>query len=340
MTYVVSIAGTDISFPCPPGTTVLDAAQAAGWDLPYSCRKGVCESCRGRIVSGSVDQPLAADHSILFCQARPLSDVEIAPGFANKIDPAARKIIEAKVFQIARPTDDVAILQVRFPAGKRVKFKAGQYLEIILKEGLRRSFSMANPPQQNDSVELHIRAVPGGYFSEHVLPDLAPGARLKLELPFGNFGLKANSDKAAILVASGTGFAPMKSIIEDAIRQGWPRPLTLYWGARRRQDLYLLEFVQQWAARIQQFRFIPVLSEPGDGDGWTGRTGFVHHAVMEDHASLAQHEVYACGVPAMINAARQDFTGYRRLPADAFASDAFVTPGDLKAASELADAKP
>jgi NAD(P)H-flavin reductase len=326
MTHTISVAGTDIAFPCPPGMTILEAAQAGGWDLPYSCRKGVCETCRGGVISGHVSEPLSSDRTVLFCRAKPASDVEIAPGFAKKVDLTARKIVEAKVFQITRPADDVAILQIRFPAGKRVKFQAGQYLDILFEKGLRRSFSMANPPQQSDGVELHIRVVPGGYFSQTILPSLARGAPLRLELPFGNFGLKANSKKAAILVASGTGFAPMKSIIEDAIRQGMPQPLALYWGARTRKDLYLLELAQRWETKFSQFRFVPVLSEPSDA--WAGRTGLVHQTVMEDHQSLARHDVYACGVPAMINAARHDFAVHRGMPADAFSCDAFVTPAD------------
>ena len=328
MTHTVTVSGTEISFPCPDGTTILEAAQAAGWELPYSCRKGVCSSCRGGLVSGQVSEDVFPDGTALFCQAKPLSDVTIAPAFIRAVDPTARKVMDAKLYRITRPADDVAVLQVRFPAGKRVKFTAGQYLELILEGGKRRSFSMANPPHQNDGVELHVRAVPGGYFSEKVLPALVPGTPLKMELPYGNFGLKPKSERPAILLASGTGFAPIKSIVEDAIRSGMKRPLTLYWGARSRKDLYAIGLPEKWAARFPQFRFVPVLSDPTDQDEWQGRTGFVHQAVMQDVPDLSAHEVYACGVPAMVNTARRDFVGTCGLPAGEFFSDAFVTPAD------------
>jgi NAD(P)H-flavin reductase/ferredoxin len=328
MTYTISISDTGIWFPCRPGVTILDAAQAAGWELPYSCRKGACRSCQGVVVSGSVSEDVLPDRTTLFCQAKPTSDLEIAPTFIKKIDLSARKIVDAKVYQIMRPADDVAILQLRFPAGKRVRFEAGQYLEVVLENGVRRSFSMANPPHQNDGAELHVRVVPGGHFSGKVLPLLVRGTSLKVELPFGNFGLKMNSERPIILVASGTGFAPMKSIIEDAMKQGMPRPLTLYWGARSRKDLYALELPQKWATKFAQFRFIPVLSEPASTDSWLGRTGFVHHAVMDDYESLANHEVYACGVTAMVNAARRDLVEQRGLPPGKYRCDAFATPAD------------
>jgi NAD(P)H-flavin reductase/ferredoxin len=331
MTWTVRVAGSDIAFPCAPETTILDAAQAAGYEMPYSCRSGVCHNCRGRVAKGAFEGPVVERHEVLFCQARPRSDLEIAPRSIARRDPAARQVVDARVYRIERPTAGIALLQLRFPAGTRVKFRAGQYLQVLLEDGARRSFSMANPPQQSDGAHLHVRAVPGGRFSERVLPGLAPGAMLRVELPHGDFHLREGSGKPAVFVASGTGFAPVKSVLEDAFRRGEAREMTLYWGARTRADLYLLELPQKWAARHRNFHFVPVLSEPTVHDGWGGRTGWVHRAVLEDFPTLAGHEVYACGVSAMVEAARTDFQRTRDLDADDFHCDAFVTPADAAA---------
>ena len=342
MSHTIRVAGSEIAFACAPETTILDAAQVAGYAMPYSCRNGICGSCKGRVTRGEVavsrtlDGVSAEERAsgyTLFCQAKPCSDLEIVPRQIERIDPNARKLVTAKVYRVERPADDVAVLQLRFPAGTRVKFKAGQYLQVVLDGGERRSFSMANPPQQSDGVHLHVRVVPGGRFSEQVLPGLAPGKALRVELPHGDFFLRESSSRPAIFVASGTGFAPIKSIIEDAFRRGVDREMVLYWGARKAKDLYLADLPARWAAERPGFRFVPVLSEPGDDEAWAGRTGFVHKAVMEDFPSLAGREVYACGVPAMINAARRDFEAERGLPPDDFHCDAFVTPADVARAA-------
>lgn len=338
MAYTIRVAGSDVAFACAPGSTILDAAQDAGYAMPYSCRNGVCGNCKGRVAAGQIDVPGAleaiteeerAGGYTLFCQAKPRSDLEIAPREIQRIDSTARKLVSAKIYRIERPADDVALLQLRFPAGTRVRFKAGQYLQVLLEDGARRCFSMANPPQQSDGAQLHIRLVPGGRFSGQVLPGLAAGMTLRVELPYGDFFLREPSDKPALFVASGTGFAPIKSILEDAFRRGVKRAMALYWGARKRKDLYLMPLPEKWAAQRPAFRFVPVLSEEGPQDGWRGRTGLVHRAVMEDFSSLAGHEAYACGVPAMINAARRDFERERALPPEDFHCDAFVTPADV-----------
>jgi NAD(P)H-flavin reductase len=251
----------------------------------------------------------------------------IAPREIRRIDPAAKSTIDAKVLRVTEAADDVRIVQLRFPAGVRVKFKAGQYLDVILEDGARRSFSMANAPQQSDVAVLHVRVVPGGRFSGEVLPGLKQGDILRVELPSGDFWLR-EGERPLVFVASGTGFAPVKSILETEFRRNSARPMALYWGARSRKDLYLADLPEKWAAQHANFRFVPVLSEP-DAD-WAGRTGFVHRAVMEDYATLAGCEVYACGVTAMVDAARRDFTLQRCLSGNDFYCDAFVTPADPK----------
>lgn len=341
MAYTIHIAQSDIRFDCAEGSTILDAARQAGYELPYSCRTGICGSCKGKILQGEIEagshtealseEEKAAGYA-LFCQARPCSDVEVGARSITKLDPNAHKLVNAKVYKVSRVSADVSVLQLRFPAGTRVKFKAGQYLQVLLADGARRSYSMANPPHQSDGALLHIRHVPDGRFSGYLESGIAAGDVITLEMPFGDFYLREDSDKPLVFVASGTGFAPVKSILEDMFKKGKPtRPITLYWGGRKAGDLYQSELPAKWAQQYPEFTFIPVLSEEDNG---RDRTGFVHQAVLDDFTSLAGHEVYACGVPAMINAARHDFVSQRGLPADAFYADAFVVtvPTDSAAA--------
>jgi NAD(P)H-flavin reductase/ferredoxin len=332
MSYHIQIQDHDIAFPCEQGKSVLDSALQAGYEIPYSCRTGICGSCRGHVVSGEVKGGTGAglseeeqrDGHVLLCQARPCSDITVAVREIKKIDRSAIKTVNAKVYRLTRAAPDVTILQLRFPAGTKVKFKAGQYLSVKLDDGTFRHFSMANPPHQNDGIELHIRHVPGGKFSQRIADSLAVGDQLEVSLPYGDFYLREECDSPIILLASGTGFAPIKSLVEDAIKRKLTRSMVLYWGARKPQDLYKADLPQKWAAQLPWFRFVPVLSEAGPQDGWDGRTGFVHQAVMDDIASLVEYEVYACGAPPMINAARQKFVAERALNRDAFYCDAFV----------------
>ncbi|MFC3678345.1 2Fe-2S iron-sulfur cluster-binding protein [Ferrovibrio xuzhouensis] len=332
MTYQIRISDQDISFACEPGETVLDAAERAGYAIPYSCRKGACNTCEAALIAGAA---AVAGHGgvirgpcdpVLLCRTRPQSNLEIRPQRIDRTEPPARKRLPASVYRMTRPTPDVAVIQLRYPAGNRMKFKAGQYLQVELADGSRRSFSMANPPQESDGVQLHIRHVPGGVFSEGVLAALQAGDKLTIELPFGDFFLRdASADTPVILLATGTGFAPIKSIVEDAIKRGLKRPMRLYWGARRTADLYMPELPQKWAARHAWFAFIPVLSE-AEAD-WTGRRGLVHQAVLDDHGDLSTSTVYACGNPLMIAKARHAFTTQAGLPTAAFHCDAFVPSG-------------
>jgi NAD(P)H-flavin reductase/ferredoxin len=334
MTFTVSVAETEFRFPCESNEAVLDAAQRAGLEIPYSCRKGVCGTCKGRVVSGEVrafagDALGGAERSegmVLFCNARPRSDLVIAPRSIGKADPFARKTVTARVFRIARVSDDVALVHLRFPAGIRVKFKAGQHLNLILANGERRDFSMANPPRESDGAQLHIRHVPGGAFTGHVFHELKRGDLLKAELPFGEFTLR-DGGKPILFVAGSTGFAPIASIIQDMANKGIGRDMTLYWGARRRAGLYS-DLPVRWAAQNPRFRYVPVLSEvPEPGM----RHNLVHRAVLEDHKSLAGFQAYVCGLPVMTQAARAEFVA-AGLPESEFFADAFVTRADLAAA--------
>jgi NAD(P)H-flavin reductase len=334
MAFTVTVSGTDFSFPCETNESVLDAVQRAGYEVPFSCRKGVCGTCKGKIVSGDVrayagDALSAAERAegdVLYCNARPRSDIEIAPRSIVKADPFARKTLSARVFRLAKMADDVMLVHLRYPAGQRVRFKAGQYVSILMDNGERRDFSMANAPQESDGIQLHVRLVEGGAFTTHVFEALKRGDHLKVEVPFGSFTLR-DSDKPILFVAGSTGFAPIKAMIEDAFERGIDRDMTLYWGARRRGGLYS-GLPEKWAAQHPRFRYIPVLSDetqPGI------RHGFVHQAVLEDHPSLAGFQAYVCGVTALCRAARKDFRA-AGLPVREFFIDTFTTQADIAAA--------
>lgn len=330
MTFDVTVSGTDIIFSCESDETVLDAAERAGYSIPYSCRKGVCSTCEGGLAAGELQvrgQGIARGPAtgVLLCQARPCSSVEISPKRIVRRAAPVRKMITTKVHRITRPNPDVVVLHLRFPPGVRAKFKAGQYLRVLMEGGDSRNYSMANPPHESDGVQLHIRHVPGGRFSEGVLAGLEKGDALKVELPYGEFSLDEDVDHPVILLGTGTGIAPLKSIIEDQIKRGGSRAMHLYWGARNSQDLYLADLPAQWSKRLPGFSFTPVLSEPELG--WSGRTGWVHRAVLEDYPDLSAYQVYACGNPSMINATQKDFTSEGKLPPDAFFCDAFVHSG-------------
>jgi len=329
MTFTVRVAESEITFPCEQREFVLDAAERAGYCMPSSCRKGVCNTCEAGLVEGEVEQRgrgrrTALDGMALMCRAQPRADLTIRPKRFECTNIFRRKTITTQIFRLARPAQDVTILTARFPIGLRAPFKAGQYLQVVMDDGDRRNFSMANAAGDNDGAELHIRHVPGGKFSVRTLSKMSVGDKLQIELPYGDFYLRA-SVRPVILLASGTGFAPIKSIISTSIRAGNRRPMHLYWGARKRQDIYLAELPAKWTQRWSWFSFTPVLSEPASS--WTGRTGLVHDAVREDHADLSAAEVYASGNPLMVAAAEREFTVAHGLPIAQFFADAFVESG-------------
>jgi CDP-4-dehydro-6-deoxyglucose reductase/3-phenylpropionate/trans-cinnamate dioxygenase ferredoxin reductase subunit len=333
MTFNIRVAESDVTFPCEPREFVLDAAERAGYAMPSSCRKGVCNTCETTLLAGEVEQRgrgrrTARDGSALMCRAQQRGDLIVRPKRFERIDIFRRKTITALVYRLARPAPDVTIVTLRFPIGLRAPFKAGQYLQVIMEDGDRRNFSMANPTRHNDGAELHIRHIPGGRFSDGILSDLAVGARLQVEIPFGDFHLRT-SPRPIILLASGTGFSPIKSMIETALHAGNQRPMHLYWGARRREDIYMVDLPERWQERLPWFTFTPVLSEPSSS--WSGRIGLVHNTVREDHPSMEGLDVYACGNPLMVTAAQSGFISANRLPEAQFFADAFVESGPLSA---------
>jgi CDP-4-dehydro-6-deoxyglucose reductase, E3 len=337
----VTVQPSGQSFDVEESESVLTAALRQGVMLPYGCKNGACGSCKGKIVSGTVDyghyharvltEDERAHGKALFCQARPLGELVIECRTIGAAKDIAVRLLPCRVQKLDKVADDVVIAQLKLPANERLQFLAGQYIDFLLKGGERRSFSMANPPHADELIELHIRHVPGGSFTDHVFAKMKERDILRLEGPLGSFFLREDSIKPMVFVASGTGFAPIKSIIESALHRKVERPMVLYWGGRRPKDLYLNALAQKWALEHRHFRYVPVASEARPEDAWSGRSGFVHRAVMQDLPDLSGYQVYACGVPAMVDAARKDFITQCQLPEDEFYADSFTTAADLAA---------
>ena len=334
MAFQVTIKPSNREFTAQADESVLAAAMRHGITLPYGCRNGACGSCKGKLLEGQVDYGQHATYILpdyekklgfaLFCQARALSDLVIEARVINAAGEIPIKKLPCRVQRIERPADDVAVLTLSLPANERLQFLAGQYLEIILRDGKRRAYSMANPPQDDARIELHVRRMPGGVFTEYVFERMKEKDILRFEGPLGTFFLRQDSDKPIVFVASGTGFAPIKSVLLHAFHLGTRRQLVLYWGGRRPKDIYLDDLCRQWQAEHDNFSFIPVVSDALAEDAWQGRTGFVHRAVMEDFPDLSGYQVYVCGAPIVVESAHQEFTAQCKLPEEEFFSDAFT----------------
>ncbi|MDR1423118.1 MAG: CDP-6-deoxy-delta-3,4-glucoseen reductase [Azoarcus sp.] len=332
MSYQIQLLADGQTFTANDEQTVIDAALDACVALPLGCRAGVCGACKGKVVSGEFDLAgygeavlSAAEREAgftLLCRTRARSDLVLDVPKAER-DANKPQKMPARISRLERLSEDVMRVDLQLPASETFDFRAGQYIDISIGDGEHRSFSIANPPERKGIIELHIRLVPGGKFTQHVFSDMKARDILRIKGPLGNFYLREDSDRPIVLVGGGTGFAPLKSIIEHAIHIGLKRPIALYWGARNPAGFYMRELTQSWQSGLSGFRYIPVVSDTRPDDGWTGRRGMVHEAVRADYADLSQHEVYACGAPPMIEAARNAFMRERALPEDAFFSDAF-----------------
>ncbi|MFN9281805.1 MAG: CDP-6-deoxy-delta-3,4-glucoseen reductase [Betaproteobacteria bacterium] len=338
MSLTVTLKPAERSFTVDRDERILAAALRQGIGLPYGCRDGACGSCKSRLLEGRVihgahqSKALSADEEaagfILTCCATPQTDCVVEARSVPGAGEFPILKLPSRVLSIDKPTADVAVLKLQLPANQNLQYRAGQYVEFILRDGARRSYSMANAPHHlgtPPAIELHIRHMPGGKFTDHVFGAMKEKDILRMEGPFGSFFLREASDKPLVLLASGTGFAPIKALIEHMEFKGITRPAVLYWGCRSKADLYLHEWAEAAAARLPHLRYVPVLSEPKAQDGWTGRTGFVHQAVMADLPDLSGHQVYACGAPIMVESAERDFTARCGLPADEFFADSFTS---------------
>jgi len=339
MTFQVTVQPSGRQFTCDDGETVLAAAIRAGVGLPYGCKNGACGSCKGKLLEGTLTHGAHQEKALpvtdeqkgfaLFCCATPHSDIVIEAREVLGVGEFPIKKLPTRVAKLDKAADDVMIVSLQLPANERLQYRAGQYIEFILKDGKRRSYSMANAPHQDELVTLHIRHMPGGVFTDHVFNTMKERDILRFEGPLGTFFLREDSDKPMVLLASGTGFAPIKAIIEHAAHQKTTRPMRLYWGGRRPKDLYMNALCEEWARTLPGFQYVPVISDALPEDGWTGRTGFVHRAVMEDLPDLSGHQVYACGAPVMVDAARCDYVAQCQLPEEEFYADSFTSEADL-----------
>ena len=343
MSYQVTLKTSGKQFTVNQDETILEAALRQNINLPYGCKNGACGSCKGKVVEGQVTHGQHSESAMscadetggatLFCCSHPQSDLLIEAREVQGAGDIAIRKVPCRVNAISRHGSDVAILKLQLPASERFQFLAGQYLEFLLKDGQRRAYSIANAPEQEGPLELHIRHLPGGLFTDFVFGAKDPALKekdiLRFEGPLGSFFLREDSKKPIIFVAAGTGFAPIKSIIEQMQAKKIQRPISLYWGGRRPSDLYMNSLCETWAQDLPDFKYIPVISDALPEDTWDGRSGFVHEAVMTDHPNLKDFQVYACGAPVMVNAARQDFSSQCHLPEEEFFADSFTSAADL-----------
>ena len=339
--FQITVQPSGRGFQANGGESILAAAIQHGVGLPYGCKDGACGSCKCKKLSGTVshgphqDKALSADEEaagyVLTCCAHPQSDVVLESRQVTDERAYPVKKLPVRVAALEKKSHDVMQLRLQLPATDVFRYHAGQYIEFVLQGGLRRAYSMATAPHQQESapgLELHIRHMPGGRFTDHVFTAMKEKEILRIEGPFGSFFLREDSDKPIVLLASGTGFAPVKALIEHMQHKGITRPTVLYWGGRRPRDLYMHDWMLARTAEMPNLRYVPVVSDALPEDGWTGRTGFVHQAVLDDFTDLCGHQVYACGAPIVVDTARERYTAARGLPPEEFFADAFTSEAD------------
>ncbi|HYA37490.1 MAG TPA: CDP-6-deoxy-delta-3,4-glucoseen reductase [Candidatus Methylomirabilis sp.] len=332
MNFKVRIETSGREFIVEEKETVLAAALRQGVTLAYSCRNGDCGTCKGKIVTGHVDYGAYSEQALseaekqagaaLLCQTVPLSDLVIQATEISAAKDIPIRMLPCRVVRMDKLADDVMRLWLKLPEGQRLQFLAGQYIDILLPGNQRRSFSLATAPFADELLQIHVRHVLGGLFSEQVFTRMKEKDLLRFQGPLGTFFLREDSDRPAILVAGGTGFAPIKGILEHAFVRGMDRQLHLYWGVRAQRDLYLPDLPLEWARKYPNFRYTPVLSEPEPDDRWNGRIGWVHAAMIADYPDLSRNEVYASGPPPMIQALKQAAKAHG-LPDDGLYYDSF-----------------
>ena len=341
MSFNVSVLPSGRSFSANADETLLAAAIRQGIGLPYGCKDGACGSCKCKMLEGTVThgahqlKALSAEEEasgfILTCCGVAHSDVVLESRQVTDESAFPIRKMPVRVTSLQRASHDVMVIRLQLPASDMMKYHAGQYVEFLLRDGDRRSYSMANAPHtqtETPGLELHIRHMAGGKFTEHVFGAMKEKEILRIEGPYGSFFLREDSDKPLVLLASGTGFAPLKALIEHMQHKNITRPAVLYWGARRPADLYMQDWMQAKVAEMPHLRYIPVISDALPEDDWTGRTGFVHQAVLEDFSDLSGHQVYACGAPIVVESARDAYSALAGLPAEEFFADAFTTEAD------------
>jgi CDP-4-dehydro-6-deoxyglucose reductase len=341
ISHQISVLPSGRAFASHTDETILAAAIRSGVGLPYGCKDGACGSCKCKKLSGVVVHDTHSDKAltpaeeaagfVLTCRATAQTDVVLESRQVTDVNAFPIKKLPVRVSTLARLSHDVMQVKLQLPATEKFRYHAGQYIEFILRDGSRRAYSMATAPHWQETapgVELHIRHMPGGKFTDHVFTGMKEKEILRVEGPFGSFFLREDSDKPMVFLASGTGLAPIKALIEHLRHKAIARPVHVYWGGRRPADLYMDAWLKEQAAAMPQLTYVPVVSDPLPEDAWTGRAGYVHQAVLDDFADLSGHEVYACGAPIVVDSARTSYTSLRGLPEDHFFADAFTSEAD------------
>lgn len=333
MSFKIVLLPSEQAFEIEEDETILDGALRHGHAFSYGCRAGACGACKGKVVSGKFryeggEDPISLSSQedvagmCVFCMAYPTSDMELEVKEITSSKQIEIKILPTRVVNMEKLAPDVMRLNLKLPMAERLQFLAGQYIDILLEDGKKRSFSIANAPHDDEYLELHVRKIENGKFTTHVFDSMAEKELMRIEGPLGTFYLNEASEKPIVFIAGGTGFAPIKGMLEHAFAEETKRQMVLYWGVRDVESLYLADLAEQWAKEHENFTFIPVLSSPKESDEWQGRTGFVHEAVQADYLSVNESEVYASGPPAMIDAVRQAFVD-KGLDAENFYFDSF-----------------
>ncbi len=337
MSFQVRINNSQHEFTVESGESILDAALHQGIALPYGCRNGACGSCVATLLAGSVRYPggepdalaVGVDKDqIIVCQAHAQSDLLISTREVEVASDIAIKRLPCRAEHLKHLSHDVMRIHLKLPQSERLQFLAGQYIEFILRDGRRRAFSIANAPHQDEYLELHIRHVPGGSFTGHVFDEMKDRALLRIEGPMGSFYLREQSTRPVLMMAGGTGFAPLKGMLEHAFYIGFDRPIHLFWGVRSKRDLYMDELPRQWQQQHPHFRYTPVLSEPRAEDQWQHETGLVHETLLTYYPELSGFDIYMSGPPPMVEAATQAFDAHGA-EANHMYSDAFEFASDV-----------
>lgn len=331
MNYKIHIKPSGHTFAVKPGETVLAAALRQNYHFPHSCRNGMCGACKGQLIDGKVEYGDKAIYALtekeresglaLFCSAKPLSDLIVYIEGVDGPEPVSVQTLTCLVsnYKQLTPTTWQIFLQ---PQEAKPQYQAGQYLEILHRDGSPKPFSIANAPNEQGSIELHVRHTPKNQYTAELIAEIQQQRPLRIKLPFGHCIYPKEPNVKTILLAGGTGFAPMKAILEVALNTELTQPIYLYWGARTLPELYWHEQLLAWAKQYPLFQYHPVLSDVTPSTDWQGKTGLVHEVVVADHPDLSEFQVYASGPPEMVYAALRLFQAHG-LPKTYMYSDIF-----------------
>jgi propane monooxygenase reductase component len=299
------------------GETVLDAAFRQGISLMHGCKEGQCSSCKSLLIDGDIellkystfalpDYQKETDH-ILLCRTLAYSDITVE--LLNYDEDLMRRSIAVKEFDavvvgVTALTHDIRLLEIEL--SNPLRFWAGQYVDLTIPgAGITRSFSMANPPREQNRLKFIVKKYAQGAFSAQLDGGLQVGQRLTAKGPYGTCFRREERTGPMLLIGGGSGMSPLWSILQDHIESGEIRPVRFFYGARTRRDLFYLDEFAALTARLADFRFIPALSHAEPDDEWTAEIGFIHEVVsrtLRAEGLDGEIDAYSCGPPPMIDA--------------------------------------